>query len=126
MKTNVQPGMLAYVVSRPGVTPSTPGIIGRIVYVEREPEVPFVLHHLDGRMVYGINNDLEKVWVVSAREPLPCLVKIPGKSPEIWLTHERRILDECLRPLLDPNLDVSDEEVKELYSTKEKECQVSQ
>jgi hypothetical protein len=123
MKTNVQPGMLAYVVSRPGITPNTPEIIGRIVYVEREPEVPFILRHLDGRMVYGVNDDSEKVWVISAREPLPCLVRIPGKSPEIWLTSERRILDSLLRPLLDPDLDVSDEEVKELFSLKEVECQ---
>lgn len=118
MQTNVKPGMLAYVIARPGVQPFTPDIIGRIVYVDRAPESPFIMKHIDGRLVQLLNSPLDTVWVVSARQPLPCPVKIPGAEPEVWQTYERRLIDACLRPLIDPNIDVSDEEVKELYGVK--------
>lgn len=122
MKTNVQAGMLAYIVRRPGVIPNTPEIIGRVVYVERVAEDPFILKHIDGRMVRGHSAYTEPLWVISSRDPLPCHVQIPGLEPEVWMVHERRIFDACLRPLIDPDIDVSDEEVKELYSIKEVEC----
>lgn len=123
MKTNVKPGMLAYLVSPQGFKPNTPEIIGRIVFVEREVSSQDVFTHVDGRMMRNTfqSSDSEKIWVISAKEPLPSMVTIPGEPVEKWYTYERPMLDSCLRPLLDPDLGITDEEVDELYATKEKE-----
>jgi hypothetical protein len=119
MKTNVQPGMLAYIVAVPGIQVVIPEIIGRVVYVERHFDRNYVFKHIDGRMMRNNMYFPENTWIISAKEPLPARVSLPSQPVEIWLMHERPLLDACLRPLLDPNLGVSDEEVKELYSKKE-------
>jgi hypothetical protein len=126
MKTNVQPGMLAYVVPPKNSPPITPGMIGRIVYVERPDSPNEVLKDINGRLLRNTLPSSGLAWIISAKEPMPCMVRFGDGQRDVWYMQERPMLDECLRPLLDPNLDVSDEEVKELYSTKEKECQVSQ
>lgn len=124
MKTNVQPGMLAYVVPLPGTPVITPEILGRVVYVERTAKQDHVYRHIDGRLMANTLIETAPTWIVSAKDPLPGRVALPGEAVEIWYMHERPILDACLRPLLDPNLDISDEEVKELYSPKKEECVV--
>jgi hypothetical protein len=125
MKTNVQPGMLAYVVPLKDCVPMTPEILWRIVYVERPEKVGEIYKDINGRCFPDPSCN-QVVWIVSAKEPMPCGVRFLDGSSELLYMYESPMLDVCLRPLLDPNLDVSDEEVKELYSTKEKECQVSQ
>lgn len=126
MQTNVKPGMLAYIVAIPGIQVHHPEILGRIVFVEGPRDPNYIYCHPDGRRMQDTNIYTEPVWRVSAKEPLPAKVFYPGCPEETWYMYERSIVDASLRPLLDPDLDVSDEEVKELYSTKEKECLLSQ
>jgi hypothetical protein len=121
MKTNVQPGMLARVVAQKDRAPATPEIIGRIVYVERPEKVGEIYKDINGRWFQATGCD-KVVWIVSAKEPMPLVRFLDGNS-ELLYMYERPMLDVCLRPLLDPNLDVSDEEVKKLFSVKEVECQ---
>lgn len=119
--SNVKPGMLARVVRPKGHPMVTPELLGHIVFVECHYTNDMVFPTLEGRPLIGpLHGDT--IWVVSSNTPLPTRVK------RGFLVHsyKRPVADECLRPLLDPNLGVSDEEVKELYSTKEKECLVSQ
>src|ERR1700751_2260337 len=124
MKTNVQPGMLAYVVARPGGIVYTPEIIGRIVFVEGPAIQGYIYTHVDGRQLRDGRIHTEPVWRVSAKSPLPVRASSEGMPEETWYVYERTIFDACLRPLIDPNLDISDEEVKELYSTKKEDCVV--
>jgi hypothetical protein len=128
MKTNVQPGMLARVVKLNGPTPT--GMVnvelrGRIVFVERAYVAGELVRTLEGRILRNTTCFTQNVWIVSSRMPLPVLFR-EGGDIKHYTSYEIPILDACLRPLLDPNIGVSDEEVKELYSTKEKECLVSQ
>ncbi len=128
MKTNVQPGMLARVVRLNGPAPT--GMVnvelrGRIVFVERAYKNGELIRTLEGRILRSTDVFLHNIWIVSARNPLPVVFREAGDAKH-YTAYEIPILDACLRPLLDPNLDISDEEVKELYSTKEKECLLSQ
>lgn len=123
MKTNVQPGMLAYVVARNCEPVQTPEILGRIVYVEGPVDPNHIYRHVDGRMMRDQNIYAEVVWMVSAKEPMPAMVHIPGQPSEVWYVHERTLYDACLRPLIDPNLNITEDEVTELYSPKEPVCQ---
>jgi hypothetical protein len=112
MKTNVQPGMLAYVASIPGHIPITPEIVGRIVFVEREFIEAEKFTATDGTE-FGMTASGSLAWVISAKEPLPVWFS-PRK--EIIFSHERGMGDEFLRPLIDPGIDISDREVRELFS----------
>jgi hypothetical protein len=123
MKTNVQPGMLAYVAASKYGKARTPEIIGRIVFVERAISPEDVFKHIDGRAMRNDFRTQGPVWVISAKEPLPAWVTLPGLTGEVWYLYERPMVDECLRPLIDPDIDVSDEEVKELYSVKPRELE---
>lgn len=111
MKTNVQPGMLARVVSGPNMV--TPELIGRIVFVERALEDLETLPLIGGGILC-YKSDGVATWIVSAKEPLPT-----PRGGGLVFSSERALKDYLLRPLLDPNLAISDEEVKELYSPKE-------
>jgi hypothetical protein len=122
VSTNVQAGMLAIVVRGPGAgsIQKATGIFGRIVYVERAYVRGETIHAVEGFSVKSnIAYDLP-VWMVSAKESLP--FTLLNGDPTTYHTYERPVKDSNLRPLLDPNLGVTDDEVKELYSTKEKEC----
>lgn len=129
MATNVKPGMLARVVKLEG--PRAPGSMvnaelrGRIVFVERAYRNGEVLHMLEGQKLSSNAIYTQNIWMVSARTPLPFLFR-EGGDIKHYTAYEIPVVDACLRPLIDPNLDVSDEEVKELYSTKEEKCLVSQ
>jgi hypothetical protein len=125
MKTNVQPGMLAIVIPPNGMPMSTPEMIGRVVYVEGLAGKGVVRRDESG-ILLRIEDTPSVVWIISASEPLPTRVIYPDGRSNIHYLAKRAMRDTHLRPILDPNIDVSDEEVKELYSTKEKECQVSQ
>ena len=111
MKTNVQPGMLARVVRSKNVE-----AIGRIVFVEREHKAQNVYDSLEGyRCSWSLVT--EPTWVVSAKTPIPYLNTEHSDRPSVLHFHERPMTDSMLRPLLDPNLDISDQEVRELFST---------
>jgi hypothetical protein len=128
MKTNVQPGMLARVVKLEGRAPGSIANVelrGRIVFVERAYKNGELINTIEGRVLCDTTPFSKMVWIVSAKTPLPILFR-EGGDIKHYTAYEIPIFDACLRPLLDPNLDVSDEEVKELYSTKEKECLLSQ
>ena len=123
-KSNVVPGMLAYVVPIPGQPSMTPEILGRIVYVERESVPGEIITHVDGRRM---RNDLpytELVWWITAREPLPCPAHLLGAPRDVWWTHGRPLKDVHLRPIHEPGLDITEEDVRELFSPNETEVTV--
>jgi hypothetical protein len=125
---NVSPGMLARIVKvdmpESGAV-EVPELIGRIVFVERVYQNCDPIHTLEGSIVYCSGNFSDLLWMVSSKTPMPVLLRTENEVQ--WLSsHAIPVFDRALRPLLDQNLDVSEKEVKELYSTKEKECQVSQ
>lgn len=111
MKTNVQPGMLARVVRS-----TNQDNIGRIVFVEREHKAQNVYESLEGYRC-SWSQLTEPTWVVSAKMPIPYLNTEHSDRPSVLHFHERPMPDSMLRPLLDPNLDISDQEVRELFST---------
>jgi hypothetical protein len=100
---------------------ATPELIGRVVFVEGPYTELIVFQTLEGIRMRGADPE-PNIWIVSSNAPLPSRTK----NGVLLHSYKRPIGAECLRPLLDPDLDVSDKEVKELYSTKEKECLVSQ
>ena len=114
MKTNVKPGMLARVIRTKNTT--TEAIVGRIVFVERAYIQFDVLHTVEGRPCMWTAPVLEPTWVISAKTPLPYKNTEYPKFGNILYFYERPIPDVALRPLLDPGLDISDQEVRELYS----------
>lgn len=125
-KNNVAPGMLAYVVATPGKPVNTPDLVGRFVFVERLSVPNEILTHVDGRKMLCNRQEsiagLGTLWWITAKEPLPCVVHTDGVPDlEQWWCYARPILDESLRPVLGPGLDITDEEVQNLYSAKEKE-----
>jgi hypothetical protein len=69
MKTNVQPGMLAYVAASKYGKARTPEIIGRIVFVERAMSHEDVFNHIDGRAMRNDFRAQRPIWVISAKEP---------------------------------------------------------
>jgi hypothetical protein len=128
MKTNVQPGMLARVVKLEGRAPGSlvnVELRGRIVFVERACQSGELINTIEGRVLCNNIASRKMVWIVSAKTPLPIVFR-EGGDIKHYTAYEIPIVDACLRPLLDPNLDISEEEVKEIYSTKEKECLLSQ
>ncbi len=124
MKSNVKPGMLAYVIAPKNGNPVTPGILGRVVYVERLSKLSDIFQDVNGNLTRNTGDYTELTWIISAKEPLPCLITFDTGISRTVFMYERPMIDSCLRPLLDPNIDVTDEEVKELYSNKELECQM--
>lgn len=128
MTTNVKPGMLARVVKLQGQhTGSLTNVElrGRIVFVERAYVAGELIHTLEGRTLCNTSVYPDHIWMISAKSPLPILFREDGDVKH-YSSYEVPIVDACLRPLFDPDLDISDEEVKELYSSKEKECLLSQ
>lgn len=113
MKSNVKPGMLARVVPRPGVPLRTPEIRDRIVFVERECLAGQQFKTTCGVTITQEVPYTELTWVVSSKTPLPMVME---PDMVVFQGYERPILDKCLRPIIDPSLDISDEEVRELYS----------
>lgn len=117
MKTNVQPGMLARVVALSDRPMNTPEILGRIVYVERGMGVNDEFKATCGTILRNARLYEDLTWVISAKTPLPVQLVCEDGSKKYYETYERPMMDKCLRPLLDPNLDISDQEVRELFST---------
>lgn len=111
MKTNVQPGMLARVVSS-----KNSDVIGRIVFVERAHKAENEYECIEGYTCRWWR-DKEPTWVVSAKNPIPYSNTEISHWPSVMHFYERPMLDSALRPLLDPNLDISDQEVRELYGS---------
>jgi hypothetical protein len=113
--SNVRPGMLARVIN-PGGKAITPEIVGRIVFVERKHEVDAIITDVGGRMFRNNSPYSELAWMISASIPLP--FRFAGVSETLY-TYERPLLDVCLKPLIDPDLGVTEDEVCELYYPKE-------
>lgn len=114
MKTNVQPGMLARVVRTPKTT--TDAMVGRIVFVERDHKMSDVFHTVDGISCRWGSPVTEPTWVISAKTPLPFRNTEHPEIGGVLYFYERPVPDANLRPLLDPGLDVSDQEVRELFA----------
>lgn len=112
MKTNVQPGMLARIVRS-----KNQENIGRIVFVERAHKADNEYESLEGYLCRWPRPLGEPIWVVSAKTPIPYLNTERPNRPPVLHFYERPMPDSMLRPLLDPNLDVSDQEVRELYGS---------
>jgi hypothetical protein len=125
---NVRPGILARIV-KADMTESgaieIPELIGRIVFVEQVYRSNDSIHTLEGPIVVCSGNFSNLLWRVSSKSPLPVLLRTENEVRRLS-SHAIPVFDIALRPLLDQNLYVSEKEVKELYSTKEKECLVSQ
>lgn len=115
---NVTHGMLARIVKTTVKVVGAievPELIGRIVFVERAYRNFEVLHTIEGHVVVCSGDFSELIWMVSAKIPLPVIST--AENSVKWMTaYEIPVFDAALRPLLDNNLDISDKEVKELYS----------
>ncbi len=108
--SNVKPGMLAYVTNPKGIPLATPEIIGRVVYVKCASDPDMKFPTVEGRILNGcISNGV--VWVVSSNTPLPV-----RHGDALFHMYERPLRDVILRPLSDPDLGVSDSEVRDIYS----------
>lgn len=110
MSSKIVPGILAVVV-RGNYEIRTPELIGRIVTVVRRAHNGEKFLSICGRRRVALV-ETEDPWVIAANSPLPWRLREGGLFEFI----ERPLWSGMLKPLNDPDLGVTDEEVEKLYS----------
>lgn len=113
--SKIKAGMLCLVVPTGNV--NTPEVVGRIVTTVRMQKPLETFISLDGSITMASGG--ARSWVVKSNSPLPWRVfnSIGGKVLENF--EERPIFERMLKPLMDPDNGVTEEEVRALYSTRQ-------
>lgn len=107
--------MLCLVVPTGNV--NTPEVVGRIVTAVRLKKPLETVISTGGLTTMASGG--ARSWVVKSNSPLPWRVfnSIGGKVLENF--EERPIFERMLKPLMDPDNGVTEEEVRSLYSTRQ-------
>lgn len=110
--SKIQPGMLCIVVRPKGMVINTVELLDRIVVVDRACTESDVFVSVNGCRTRSKDSD----WIISANSPLPWRINLWDGGMVLEHFQERPVWEALLKPLIDPDHGVTDEEVRSLYS----------
>lgn len=109
--SKIKPGMLCIVVMPKSEPPATQSLIGRVVTAVRLKKAGEKFINIAGESFISAPRE-QPSWVIASNSVLPWLVY----DGNIEYFHERPVIEEMLKPLIDPDHGVTEEEVRSLYS----------
>ena len=109
--SQIKPGMLCVVVMPKSEPLTTHSLIGRVVTAVRLKKDGEKFTNLAGKS-YRSTSRGKPSWVITSNSVLPWTMF----NGNIEYFHERTVIEEMLKPLIDPDHGVTEEEVRSLYS----------